>query len=92
MNLYLIRYNKLIAHYQSNMSVGFVEKHHIVPKCMGGTDDVTNLVLLPAKAHFIAHYLLHKSYPDNIKLSHAFSMMTVNNKYQNRKFTGIKKY
>jgi hypothetical protein len=52
---------------------------------MGGTDDIQNLILLPTRVHFIAHYLLHKAYPGNKQLSHAFSMMGVSNKFQNRK-------
>lgn len=36
----------------------YTEKHHIIPKCMGGKDDLSNLVKLTAKEHFIAHMLL----------------------------------
>jgi hypothetical protein len=55
---------------------------------MGGKDNSDNLVNLPPKAHFIAHYLLVKIYPDNRKLKHAFAMMGVSNQHQNRKQTG----
>jgi hypothetical protein len=63
---------------------GFIEKHHIVPKCLGGTDTIDNLIALPIRAHFIAHALLHKAYPDHSGLAHAFAMMGVNNQYQKR--------
>ena len=33
----------------------YYEKHHIVPKCMGGSDDTENLIILTAREHFIAH-------------------------------------
>ncbi len=56
---------------------------------MGGDDDIKNLVALPPKAHYIAHFLLCKSYPDNEKLSHAFAMMAVNNPRQHRKSCGF---
>ncbi len=88
MNRHLKRYNKLIEFFKNNPRDGHCELHHIIPKCMSGTDDKNNLILLPTKAHFIAHYLLHKAYPDNIKLSQAFSMMCVNNKSQKRRNTG----
>lgn len=78
------RYDKLILHYQENPTEGFVEKHHIIPKCMGGDDSAQNLILLPTRAHFIAHYLLHKAYPENRSLAHAFAMMGVSNGHQNR--------
>lgn len=81
-NLYLTRYKKLITHYKNTIIDGFYEKHHIVPKCLGGTNNVDNLVLLPTRAHFIAHVLLHKAYPNELKLAQAFGMMFVSNKYQ----------
>lgn len=81
---YLSRYNRLIEHYKCNPTEGFVEKHHIVPKCKGGTDDVENLILLPTRVHFICHYLLHKAYPSDRQLAHAFAMMGVENSFQQR--------
>ncbi len=83
--IYRQRYDKLISHYINNPTEGFVEKHHIIPKCMGGDDSNQNLVLLPTRAHFIAHYLLHKAYPENRRLAHAFAMMGVCNGHQHRK-------
>jgi hypothetical protein len=82
---HILRYNKLIDHYKNNPPDNcFIEKHHIVPLCMGGADEISNIIVLPARAHFIAHYLLHKAHPDNRKLAHAFAMMIVNNPYQKR--------
>lgn len=82
---YLNRYNKFIAHYKKQEVVEqYREKHHIIPKCLNGTDDDDNLVYLSARSHFIAHYLLHKAYEDNRRLSHAFAMMIVNNDTQRR--------
>ena len=86
-NRHLVRYYRIINHYASTVVEGYVERHHIIPKCMGGSDDFNNLVALPPKAHIICHYLLYKAYPENISLSHAFSMMAVNNKNQNRIFS-----
>jgi hypothetical protein len=60
---------------------GFYEKHHILPKCLGGTNDDTNLVLLPTRVHFIAHALLYKAYPKELKLAQAFGMMVASNRY-----------
>ena len=36
----------------------YYENHHIIMKSMGGTNDPENLVLLTAREHFIAHWLL----------------------------------
>lgn len=38
----------------------YYERHHIIPKSLGGTDLVDNLVLLTAKEHFVCHLLLTK--------------------------------
>jgi hypothetical protein len=37
--------------------IGF-HLHHIVPKSLGGTDDLENLVFLTHKEHMLAHTLL----------------------------------
>lgn len=47
------------------------EEHHIKPRCMGGTDVKSNLVLLTIKEHFRAHVLLADMYPDNYGLANA---------------------
>jgi len=51
--------------------LGYSEAHHIVPKCMGGTNDKTNIVHLSAREHFIIHILLTKIYPYEGKLLYA---------------------
>lgn len=40
------------------------ERHHIVPKCMGGTNEEDNLIDLFAREHFEAHRLLALENPD----------------------------
>lgn len=62
----------------------YVEKHHIVPKCIGGTNDKNNIVILTASEHFVAHQLLVKIYPNNSKLAYAASMLTVNSSNHQR--------
>lgn len=51
-------YTALMEKASQRQLVGYSEKHHIVPKCMGGSNAKSNLVLLTAKEHFIAHKLL----------------------------------
>ena len=52
------------------------ERHHIVPKCMGGTNEEENLIDLFAREHFEAHKLLALENPENEKLVHAWVCMT----------------
>jgi len=54
---------------------GYTEKHHILPRCLGGTNHPSNLVRLSARQHFVAHRLLWKMYPNTPSLFFAFRMM-----------------
>ncbi len=54
---------------------GYFEKHHILPKSLGGGDEPYNLVLLTAREHFIAHLLLWKANPTNRPLIRAAYLM-----------------
>lgn len=38
----------------------YYEKHHIIPKCLGGSNNKTNIIKLTAREHFICHLLLTK--------------------------------
>lgn len=42
------------------MTDGYVEKHHIIPRSLGGTNEKSNLVSLTAREHFVCHLLLVK--------------------------------
>ncbi len=55
----------------------YYEVHHIVPQCLNGTNEETNLVKLTLKEHYICHKLLCEIYPENRSLAYAFWMMTI---------------
>ena len=58
------------------------ERHHVVPKCIGGADDKENLIDLFAREHFIAHKLLALENPKNKGLVYAWwCMVTANGKH-----------
>lgn len=63
---------------------GYVEKHHIIPKCMNGTNEPNNLVELTAREHFLVHWLLHEMYPENSDLRYAFWSICRNSDNQQR--------
>lgn len=52
------------------------ERHHIIPKSCGGTNDESNLIDLYAREHFEAHRLLALEYPHNQNLICAWWMMS----------------
>lgn len=62
--------NKKSLNYQT-------EKHHIIPKCLNGTNDLVNLVLLTPKEHYVAHHLLSKIYPNHVGCFMAYRMMCI---------------
>lgn len=77
---YLRHYDNLINRARNRKIFGYTESHHIVPRCMGGTDDLFNLVDLTPEEHYVAHQLLVKIYPENHKLVYAATMMCVSSK------------
>ena len=77
---YLGIYERLIHSAKSDLrkkSDKYYERHHIIPKCIGGADEEYNLVLLTAEEHYIAHQLLVKIHPGKGKLIFALNMMGV---------------
>ena len=56
-------YESLIRRGKERIPQGYVERHHIIPKCLGGSDDNENLVALTPEEHFLAHVLLVKIHP-----------------------------
>ena len=73
---YTLIYNALVSRASAREESKDYEKHHIVPRCMGGSNDSDNLCNLTPREHFIAHQLLTKMYPDNNDLAYAVLMMT----------------
>jgi len=65
----------------------YYEKHHIVPKSLGGNNSKQNIVLLTAREHFIIHCLLLKmcaNEKDKRKMSLAFYRMKQSNSFEAR--------
>ena len=73
---YKHHYNKLVARAKSRVLRDYFETHHIIPKCLGGSNDRENLVALTPEEHFLAHQLLVKIY-NNHKLVYAANMMCI---------------
>jgi endogenous inhibitor of DNA gyrase (YacG/DUF329 family) len=53
----------------------YKENHHIIPLCVGGSNDASNLVQLTARQHYLAHWLLYKIHKTS-KLVHAWNGMS----------------
>jgi hypothetical protein len=74
---YKKHYELLIERGKNRVLDGYVERHHIMPQCMGGSDERENLVQLTPEEHYVAHQLLLKIYPDVVGLASATQLMTV---------------
>ena len=58
---YMDHYNKLIDKARNRPPPeGYYERHHVIPKALGGSNKKENLVSLTAREHFVAHLLLAK--------------------------------
>ena len=79
-NKYTTWYYNIINHAKSRILSPdvYTEKHHIIPKCMGGSNNIDNLVKLTAREHFICHLLLTKMTEGNVcyKMKYALSMIS----------------
>ena len=59
---------------------GYIERHHIIPRCLGGEDAEDNLVALTPEEHYLAHQMLVKIHPDEGSLIYAANKMCVGHK------------
>lgn len=59
-NKYKVWHDNIIARGKNRVLTGYQEKHHIIPKSLGGSDSKDNLVALTLREHFIVHILLCK--------------------------------
>ena len=87
-------YDSLIYRAQNRVLSGYREKHHIVPRCLGGNDFYSNIVPLTAREHFIAHQLLVKLYPNNLGLIYAatsFKLVGKKKKVRSKMYEWLKK-
>lgn len=76
---YVKIYNSLIDRAKNRILEGYQERHHIIPRCLGGLDDTSNIVGLTPEEHYTAHLLLVKIYPNEAKLVYAAWQMQYHN-------------
>jgi len=85
-------YNQIIERAQNRKLEGYKEKHHILPKCLGGSNDKSNIVELTAREHFLCHRLLVEIYPKETKLWYAIWVMCNGSGDKNRYIPSSKVY
>jgi hypothetical protein len=94
-NKYTIFYNSIIlaarnrnitTKKEAKRMLGYVERHHIIPKSLGGDNSAANLVYLTGREHFICHWLLSKMTTGSSRelMLFALNMMRCNGEGQHR--------
>jgi len=58
----------------------YIEKHHIIPRSLGGSNDPSNLISLTAREHFICHLLLPKMLTGIEKRNMTFAIWSMLNR------------
>lgn len=72
-NKYTKWYFDIVTHARHRTITEYVEKHHIIPKSIGGSNLPDNIVRLTMREHFVCHQLLIRmlSGEDKYKMTHA---------------------
>lgn len=63
-NKYTTTYNRIVERAVNRTLSGYSEKHHIIPKSLGGNNLPENIVRLTAQEHLVCHLLLPKMLAD----------------------------
>jgi len=76
-NKYKVWHDNIIKKAFDRKIKGYFERHHILPRSLGGSNNKDNIVKLTAKEHFIIHMLLCKFTIGNAyyKMLYAFKSM-----------------
>ena len=90
-NKYTKWYNNIINNAKTRILNDYSERHHIVPKSLGGSNSRDNLVSLTAREHFICHWLLTKMTEGQhkMKMCMALVMMRASHKKHQRYSTPL---
>lgn len=70
----------------------YFESHHVIPRSLGGTDEKDNLVLLTAREHFLAHWLLTKMVEGEFRQKMIFALNFMANGCKSQRTYTTKQY
>lgn len=85
-NKYTKTYYNIISISQSRtpLAGAYTEKHHIIPRSLGGSDSANNLTILTAREHLICHKLLVKMTADTCRTKMIHALWAMANLGKNR--------
>lgn len=89
-------YNSIIEKRRKCLPKGYYERHHIIPKSVGGSNSRANIICLSGREHFICHALLTRIYRNEEqnykKMLNAFILMKGNPRNENERYFNSKLY
>jgi len=77
-------YNEIISKSKIREIPTHYESHHIVPKCLGGSNTKSNIAKLTLREHFICHLLLTKMYQGEQRQKMFFAFYRLSNRYKQK--------
>lgn len=77
-------YDTIINNSKTRVVPVHYESHHILPKCLGGSNTKSNLVKLTPREHFICHLLLTKMFQGEQKQKMFFAFYRLSNRYKQK--------
>jgi hypothetical protein len=79
MNKYQRWHDAIIVRARGRELDAYKERHHVVPRCLDGSDHPSNLVDLTYREHFLVHWLLTKLHcgRDKVRMVFAVHAMTL---------------
>ena len=93
-NKYTRCYFNLIEKRRTINFTGYGEKHHVVPRSLGGNNEASNIVKLTAREHAICHLLLMRMTEGKAKISMIYAanmMLRLKGKISSRSYEKVKK-
>lgn len=84
----LTKQNKFSARKEAKEKFGYIEGHHIFPRCICNQDeerDFNNYAFITAKEHFICHVLLSKMFVGELKFKMTCAMFNMTQSTKNHK-------
>jgi HNH endonuclease len=93
-NWYFSIIEKAVGSCRTKDNSSYVERHHIIPKSLGGSEKKDNLVLLTFREHFVCHHLLTRMVSDTqqkVKMNFALFSMTLKNQHHQRELLLVKR-
>lgn len=73
-------YYSIVENALNRIPLSYVERHHIIPKSLGGSNSQSNIVKLTAREHYICHLLLTKMVNGEARKKMVYALWILSNK------------